>query len=101
MSEAEEDRPPPAQTKKKAAKKSRPSSSKTPSASGSESESDEAWGRNKSAYYSSNAAQLDSDDEEANELELQEAKRLQQKVRDAMGDDDFGLGDAVDISLNE
>lgn len=61
-----------------------------------ESEGDEAWGRGRSAYYSSNAAQLDSDDEEGNELEEQEAKRLQAKSRDAMGDDDFGLDDVVE-----
>ncbi|KAF8208837.1 Sas10 C-terminal domain-containing protein [Mycena galopus ATCC 62051] len=57
---------------------------------------DEAWGRGRSAYYSSNAAQLDSDDEEGNELEEQEAKRLQAKSRDAMADDDFGLDDALE-----
>ena len=58
-----------------------------------ESEEEESWGRKKSAYYSSNAAELDSEDEEANELEEQEAKRLQAKTRDAMLDDDFGLAD--------
>lgn len=58
-----------------------------------ESEEEESWGRKKSAYYSSNAAELDSEDEEANELEEQEAKRIQAKARDAMLDDDFGLAD--------
>ena len=58
-----------------------------------ESEEEESWGRKKSAYYSSNAAELDSEDEEANELEEQEAKRIQAKTRDAMLDDDFGLAD--------
>lgn len=58
-----------------------------------ESEEEEGWGRKKSAYYSSNAAELDSEDEEANELEEQEAKRIQTKARDAMLDDDFGLAD--------
>ncbi|KAH9999604.1 Sas10 C-terminal domain-containing protein [Russula compacta] len=57
------------------------------------SEEEESWGRKKSAYYSSNAAELDSEDEEANELEEQEAKRIQVKARDAMLDDDFGLAD--------
>lgn len=57
---------------------------------------DETWGRNKLAYYSSNAAQFGSDDEEANELEEQEAKRLQSKARDTMGEDDFGLGDPLE-----
>ncbi|OBZ68943.1 Something about silencing protein 10, partial [Grifola frondosa] len=66
--------------------------------SSAESESEEeGWGKSKSAYYSSNAAQIESDDEEANELEEQEAKRLQAKVRDDMGDDDFGLGDTVEV----
>ncbi|KAI9465039.1 Sas10 C-terminal domain-containing protein [Lactarius psammicola] len=54
---------------------------------------EESWGHKKSAYYSSNAAELDSEDEEANELEEQEARRLQVKARDAMADDDFGLAD--------
>jgi hypothetical protein len=58
-----------------------------------ESEEEEGWGRKKSAYYSSNAAELDLEDEEANELEEQEAKRIQTKARDAMLDDDFGLAD--------
>jgi U3 small nucleolar RNA-associated protein 3 len=57
------------------------------------SEEEESWGRKKSTYYSSNAAELDSDDEEANELEEQEARRIQAKARDAMLDDDFGLAD--------
>ncbi len=56
-------------------------------------EEEESWGRKKSAYYSSNAAEIDSEDEEANELEEQEAKRIQAKARDAMLDDDFGLAD--------
>jgi U3 small nucleolar RNA-associated protein 3 len=57
------------------------------------SEEEESWGRKKSAYYSSNAAELDSEDEEANELEEQEAMRIQTKARDTMLDDDFGLAD--------
>ncbi|RPD77455.1 hypothetical protein L226DRAFT_610763 [Lentinus tigrinus ALCF2SS1-7] len=57
---------------------------------------EEGWGTKKSAYYASNAEQIESDDEEANELEEQEAKRLQTKARDAMADDDFGLGDVAE-----
>ena len=49
-------------------------------------------------YYSSNAADLDSEDEEANE---QEAKRLQLKARDAMADDDFGLADIAQEGAEE
>ncbi|KAG1742402.1 Sas10 C-terminal domain-containing protein [Suillus paluster] len=65
----------------------------SPSDTGSE---DESWGRSKSAYYSSNAAQIDSEDEEANELEEQEARRLQVKARDAIHEDDFGLGEGLE-----
>jgi U3 small nucleolar RNA-associated protein 3 len=90
-----EEQPPPKSKSKKS--KGKQSTVKVSSES-SESESDEeTWGRNKSAYYSSNAAQLESDDEEANELEEQEAKRLQAKARDAMDEDDFGLGDPHDV----
>lgn len=74
---------------------------KLSASSASESESEEeAWGKKRSAYYSSNAAQLESDDEEANELEEQEAKRLQAKARDPMQDDDFGLADPVEVSVD-
>ncbi|KAI0373750.1 hypothetical protein BV20DRAFT_962324 [Pilatotrama ljubarskyi] len=59
-------------------------------------EEEEGWGTNKSAYYASNAQEIDSEDEEAIELEEQEAKRLQTKARDAMADDDFGLADVVE-----
>ncbi|KAA1469751.1 hypothetical protein DENSPDRAFT_816924 [Dentipellis sp. KUC8613] len=62
-----------------------------------ESEEEESWGRSKAAYYSSNAAELESDDEELNELEEQEAKRLQGKAREVMAEDDFGLGDVVEV----
>ena len=62
----------------------------------SESSEEEGWGTKKSAYYASNADEIESDDEEANELEEQEAKRLQAKARDAMADNDFGLGDVVE-----
>ena len=79
-------------------KKSKSKSSSKKNASGSESE-EETWGRSKGAYYSSNAAQLDSEDEEANELEEQEALRLQAKAREAMCDEDFGLGDVVEGDL--
>ncbi|KAI0328872.1 hypothetical protein GY45DRAFT_1325725 [Cubamyces sp. BRFM 1775] len=61
-----------------------------------DSEEEEGWGTKKSAYYSSNAQEIDSEDEEAIELEEQEARRLQTKARDAMADDDFGLGDVTE-----
>ena len=83
-------------TKKISKTKGKKSKLSPPSSQASESEEEEGWGKKKSDYYSSNAAQLESDDEEANELEEQEAKKLQAKVRDTLGEDDFGLGDAVE-----
>lgn len=67
----------------------------------SSSEEEETWGKAKSAYYSSNAAQLESDDEEGNELEEQEAKRLQGKMREDMAEGDFGLDDMPDLDGKE
>ncbi|KAG5220917.1 Sas10 C-terminal domain-containing protein [Salix suchowensis] len=81
--------------KKKKGKKASKSSSDEES---EDEDLEESWGRGKSAYYSSNAAELDSDDEEANELEEQEAKRLQAKARDGMRDEDFGLLDVHDVT---
>ncbi|KAF8840753.1 hypothetical protein BDN67DRAFT_1002761 [Paxillus ammoniavirescens] len=101
MEEKEEELPNKLSTSKAKAKskaKSKPTSktSKDTVTSPQPDSEEETWGRSKGAYYSSNAAQLDSDDEEANELEEQEALRLQAKGRDAMGDDDFGLGGVVE-----
>ena len=56
-----------------------------------ESEEEETWGTKKSAYYSANGAHFDSEDEEANELEEKEARRLQMKAREGMCEEDFGL----------
>ncbi|KAG8921241.1 hypothetical protein FRC02_000366 [Tulasnella sp. 418] len=61
----------------------------------SEDEQDLHWGSKRSTYYSSNAAELDSDDEEGNELEEKEVKRLQIKTREALHEDDYGLVDLV------
>jgi U3 small nucleolar RNA-associated protein 3 len=55
---------------------------------------DEGWGTKKAAYYASNADDLASDDEEANAMEEDEARRLQSKARSALTDDAFGLADA-------
>ena len=60
---------------------------------------EETWGRGKSAYYASNAAELESEDEEGHELEEQEAKRLQAKGREGMADEDFGLNDHQDVEI--
>lgn len=81
------------------AKSSRTKSTKAlkPSTPTSDSDKDEGeseeetWGTKKSAYYSANDAHFDPEDEEANELEEREAKRLQMKAREGMGDEDFGL----------
>ena len=62
-----------------------------------EEEEEEGWGRGRAAYYSSNADQLQSDDEEGNELEEQEVKRLQVAMRKEMTDDDFGLNDNPEV----
>lgn len=64
-------------------------------------EEDEGWGRGRAAYYSSNAVELESDDEEGNELEEQEAKRLQTAARIEMTDDDFGLNDNPEVMQND
>ena len=87
--------------KGKAKAKLPPESEDEEEANEEEEEEEESWGRKKSAYYSSNAADLDSEDEEANELEEQEAKRLQVKARDAMADDDFGLADVAQEGAEE
>ncbi|TBU45012.1 Sas10 C-terminal domain-containing protein [Dichomitus squalens] len=84
------------QKQKKTQKKGKKSKKDESEEEESESEEEEGWGTKKSAYYASNADEIESDDEEALELEEQEAKRLQAKVRDAMADDDFGLGDVVE-----
>ena len=79
--------------------KSKLKSKKTTKASSSppvEEEEEETWGLGKHAYYSSNAGQIESDDEEAQDLEEQEARRLQAKARDEMHDDDFGFGENVE-----
>ena len=82
--------------KGKKGKKSKKDQSSDEDDDDDEEEEEESWGAKKSAYYASNAGEIESDDEEANELEEQEAKRLQAKSRDVMADDDFGLGDVVE-----
>lgn len=83
------------ETKKDKKKKTK----EDPSNGDSESEQEESWGKSKTVWYSSNAAQLESDDEEGNDLEEQEAKRLQNKMREEMEDGDFGLDDVVHIEI--
>ena len=84
---------PPTNRKKK---KSRKTTEKQKPTSDEDEEEEETWGRGKAAYYASNADQFDSDDEEANELEEQEAIRLQRKIYQEMRDEDFGLNDTLE-----
>ncbi|KAJ3517435.1 hypothetical protein NLJ89_g496 [Agrocybe chaxingu] len=92
-----------AKKKTKKSKKSKKSKGKAKKSSDDEEESEEeeeSWGKGRGAYYSSNADQLESDDEEGNELEEKEATRLQAKMREEMKDEDFGLNDSVEIEGN-
>ena len=68
-----------------------PSALASDSDEGEDKSEEETWGTKKSAYYSANDAHFDSEDEEAIELEEKEARRLQMKAREGMGDEDFGL----------
>ena len=86
-------------TKKKSkhSRKGKTAESPEPEEEEEEEEREEGWGRGRAAYYSSNAVELESDDEEGHELEEQEAKRLQAAVRKEMTDDDFGLNDNPEV----
>jgi U3 small nucleolar RNA-associated protein 3 len=80
----------------KAAAKSKKVPSPPPSekySDGDEEEEEEGWGSKKSAYYSTNAPELDSEDEETQQLYLEESIRLQVKSRSRLKDGDFGLDD--------
>ncbi|KAF9046408.1 Sas10 C-terminal domain-containing protein [Panaeolus papilionaceus] len=66
-----------------------------------EDEEEESWGKGKTAYYSSNADQLESDDEEGHELEEQESRRLQIKARQELQDEDFGLNDNPELEKKD
>ena len=65
-----------------------------------EEDMEESWGTKKSAYYSSNAALLESDDEEGHELEEQEARRLQAKLREPLREEDFGYDEALQRTVD-
>ncbi|KAF8527529.1 Sas10 C-terminal domain-containing protein [Hysterangium stoloniferum] len=87
---------------KKKTKKTLKQPSPSPSPSESDADESESWGKNKSAYYASNADVIASkegeeDEEEANEMEEREARRLQARMRDDMLDEDYGLSDVVDL----
>lgn len=91
--------------------KNKPSSSKAkkgkvnkhaPSTSPSESESEEeTWGRKKSAYYASNSEFLsrnqgEENEDELNEMEEQEARKIQARMKNLLLEEDYGLGDIQD-----
>lgn len=93
--DGEDVEPESASTSKKA-KKAKATLSKTAKSKPTEDESEseeERWGKSKSAYYSSVANDVDSDDEEARAMEEAEARRLQAKARDQINEDDFGFED--------
>lgn len=102
--EEEEDKP--ASSKSKKDKKSKGKKKAKGELSSDEEEDDEeeeeeTWGTGKAAYYNDNADEIESDDEEALELELQEAKRLQAKAREDMTDEDFGLKDIIEVQKDD
>jgi len=91
--------PPNSRSKEKVPKKTAPAETAgNVSGDDRESEHEESWGQKKSVYYSTNAAQIDSDDEEAWKLEEAEVLRLQAQARDALDEADFGLFDAPSLS---
>ncbi|EAU86259.1 hypothetical protein CC1G_03470 [Coprinopsis cinerea okayama7 len=96
-----EDIPEPPKEKKKGKKKAKGKGEISSDEEEEQEPEEESWGRGKAAYYNSNADELDSDDEEGHELEEQEAKRLQNKAREHMTDDDFGLNDIVEIQKDD
>ncbi|OCB87764.1 hypothetical protein A7U60_g5087 [Sanghuangporus baumii] len=81
--------------KKREGKKTRRPAESSEEQSDEEEEEEESWGTKKSAYYSSNATQIESDDDEAREMEEQEARRLQAKLRAPMREEDFGYSEAL------
>jgi U3 small nucleolar RNA-associated protein 3 len=98
--EASEEEPPPAPKSKPKSKRLKKTEEPPSSEEGDSSSEEETWGRTKAAYYASNADRLDSDDEEANQLQEQEAMRLQAKAREEMVEDDFGFGDAARFTVD-
>ncbi|KAJ7600993.1 Sas10 C-terminal domain-containing protein [Mycena floridula] len=88
-----DEEPQPKSSKKK---KTKGNAAPVSESSDGDSEEEEGWGRGKAAYYSSNAAQLESDDDEGNALEEQEAIRLQGQLRQEMDEGDFGIDDALE-----
>ena len=61
----------------------------------------ESWGRKRSAYYSTNTAAIESDDEEAQRLEEAEVIKLQRQARSELEEDDFGVNDPPPPSTDQ
>ncbi|KAI6147507.1 Sas10 C-terminal domain-containing protein [Pisolithus tinctorius] len=93
--EMEDEKVPPKKQKSSKSKSKKAKKDTSPSPV-EEEEEEETWGHGKRAYYSSNAAEIGSDDEEAQEMEEQEARRLQTKAREGLADEDFGLGEVIE-----
>lgn len=68
---------------------------------GSDSDEEETWAAN--SYHASRRApgEPDSSDDEALDMEADEARRLQKKARGVMAGDDFGLGDGGEEGMEE
>lgn len=101
--EEDEDEPtaPVEKKKKKKGSKSKKADVSSEEEEGESEEEEETWGKGKHAYYADNADELESDDEEANEMEEQEARRLQLKSREDLEDADFGLDDNPEVGKSE
>lgn len=84
----------PAKSKRTGPKKTSNDAVASSESSSDEAEQFESWGRSKAAYYSTNAAAIGSDDEEAQQLEEAEVLKLQSQARAALDEDDFGVLDA-------
>jgi U3 small nucleolar RNA-associated protein 3 len=83
----------PAKSKRTGPKKTSNDAVASSESSSDEAEQFESWGRSKAAYYSTNAAAIGSDDEEAQQLEEAEVLKLQSQARAALDEDDFGVLD--------
>ncbi|KAF8339980.1 Sas10 C-terminal domain-containing protein [Cantharellus anzutake] len=57
---------------------------------------EERWGKKSEYYVSAATDDIDSDDEEALALELNECRRLQKKAREGISEDDFGIEEVLD-----
>lgn len=80
---------------KKGKTSKRPASPSSSSTSGTE---EETWGRKTSAYYASNNEELsrkkgEDDEDELNEMEEEEARKIQSRLKNLLLEEDYGLDD--------